>query len=121
MVIDDVHEVKISYGKLFMADNDKFKNEIIWAINCDGLKTSAYGNTTFFVHAACGDDASEYGVGGGWYGYRATKGLADKFDNNIVKVDTSVFNASRITKVVGTIARKGIESEGRPYRKACML
>jgi hypothetical protein len=49
------------------------------------------------------------------------KGLADKFDNNIVKVDTSVFNASRITKVVGTIARKGIESEGRPYRMACML
>ena len=49
------------------------------------------------------------------------KGLADKFDNDIVKVDTSVFNASRITKVVGTIARKGIESEGRPYRMACML
>ena len=49
------------------------------------------------------------------------KGLAEKFDNDIVKVDTSVFNASRITKVVGTIARKGIESEGRPYRMACML
>ena len=49
------------------------------------------------------------------------KGLAKKFDNDIVKVDTSVFNASRITKVVGTIARKGIESEGRPYRMACML
>ena len=49
------------------------------------------------------------------------KGLAKKFDNDIVKVDTSVFNASRITKVVGTIARKGTESEGRPYRMACML
>jgi hypothetical protein len=49
------------------------------------------------------------------------KSLAEKFDNDIVKVDTSVFNASRITKVVGTIARKGIESEGRPYRMACML
>lgn len=49
------------------------------------------------------------------------KGLAEKFDNEIVKVDTSVFNASRITKVVGTIARKGIESEGRPYRMACVL
>ena len=49
------------------------------------------------------------------------KSLAEKFDNDIVKVDTSVFNASRITKVVGTIARKGTESEGRPYRMACML
>lgn len=49
------------------------------------------------------------------------KGLATKFDNNIVKVDTCVFNASRITKVVGTIARKGEESAERPYRIARFL
>ena len=49
------------------------------------------------------------------------KGLATKFDNNIVKVDTCVFNASRITKVVGTIARKGEESAERPYRMARFL
>jgi hypothetical protein len=34
-------------------------------------------------------------------------GLGDKFDNNVVKIDRSVFNASRITKVVGTKAYKG--------------
>ena len=44
--------------------------------------------------------------------------LAAKFDNADVKVDTAVFNASRITKVPGTIMRKGMESEGRPYRMA---
>lgn len=44
--------------------------------------------------------------------------LAAKFDNADVKVDTAVFNASRITKVPGTIMRKGKESEGRPYRMA---
>ncbi len=44
--------------------------------------------------------------------------LADRFDNDTVKVDRGVFNASRITKVPGTIARKGLESEGRPYRMA---
>jgi len=44
--------------------------------------------------------------------------LASKFNNSIVEIDTSVFNASRITKMPGTIARKGIESEGRPYRMA---
>ncbi len=70
------------YAKLFMADNDKYNNEIIWAINCDGLRTQAYGNTTFFVHAACGDDAGEYGVGGGWYGYRATSALGNLFPKN---------------------------------------
>ncbi len=44
--------------------------------------------------------------------------LARKFDNAQVKVDTVVFNASRITKVPGTIMRKGVESEGRPFRMA---
>ena len=47
--------------------------------------------------------------------------LANKFDNETVKIDTVVFNASRITKVVGTIARKGFESEGRPYRMAQVI
>lgn len=49
------------------------------------------------------------------------KNLATEFDNGIVQIDAGVFNASRITKVVGTIARKGLESEGRPYRMARVL
>ena len=49
------------------------------------------------------------------------RALASKFDNSVVAIDTVVFNASRITKVVGTVARKGDESEGRPYRMARML
>lgn len=44
--------------------------------------------------------------------------LARRFDNSIAGVDTSVSNASRITKVPGTIMHKGQESEGRPYRMA---
>ena len=42
--------------------------------------------------------------------------LGDKFDNAHVKVDRSVYNASRITKIIGTTAKKGIESPGRSYR-----
>lgn len=49
------------------------------------------------------------------------KKLAAKFDNSLVKIDTSVFNASRITKVVGTVARKGKSSEDRPYRMAKLV
>ena len=49
---------------------------------------------------------------------RTLNNLAFLFDNGIVEVDTSVYNASRITKVPGTIARKGLESEDRPYRMA---
>ena len=46
------------------------------------------------------------------------KQLAAEFNNGLVKIDTTVSNASRITKVVGTIARKGIETDDRPYRMA---
>lgn len=46
------------------------------------------------------------------------KELADRFNNSIVKVDTVVFNASRITKVPGTIAYKGTATQTRPYRMA---
>ena len=62
-----------------MADNEKQKDEFMFAVACDGLRTQAYGNTTFFVHASCGDDFAEYGVDGGWYGYRATAALGNLF------------------------------------------
>ena len=44
--------------------------------------------------------------------------LAERFDNDTYKVDTCVYNASRITKVPGTVARKGIESQDCPYQIA---
>lgn len=47
--------------------------------------------------------------------------LANKFNNDIVAVDTVVFNASRITKVPGTIARKGPNTAERPHRMAVVL
>lgn len=80
-VIDGGYALHNDYGQLFMADNDKRKDEFMFAVNCDGAKTQAYGNTTFFVHAAAGADNDDYGVGGGWNGYRATKGLADQFSD----------------------------------------
>ncbi len=44
--------------------------------------------------------------------------LAAKFNNNVVGIDTIVYNAARITKVPGTIMRKGEETAERPYRRA---
>ena len=49
---------------------------------------------------------------------KVLKLLAKRFNNSEVNIDTVVYNASRITKVPGTIARKGEETEDRPYRKA---
>ncbi len=109
-VINGGYTLKSGYGKLFMADNDKQKDEFIFAINCDGLHTQAYGNTTFFIHAACGDDASEYGAGGGWYGYRATQALtnlfADKSGNSDQRAlfTTSKFGTSNAQTSIGDVS-----------------
>lgn len=86
-VIAAGYVLKPGYPKLFMADNDKQKDEFIYAINCDGLRTKSYGNTSFLVHAASGDDHDEYGVAGGWYGYRTTKQFADLFADKTGNTD----------------------------------
>ena len=46
------------------------------------------------------------------------RNLAKTFNNGVVEIDTSVYNASRITKMPGTVMRKGVETEDRPYRMA---
>lgn len=99
-VIDAGYRLKPGYQKLFMADNDKQKDEFIFVITCDGFHTQAYGNTTFLAHAPSGDDHDDYGVGSGWNGYRATASLANLFADKTGATDnralftTSKYNAS---------------------------
>ena len=99
-VIAGGYSLQPNYRQLFMADNDKRKDEFMFAITCDGSRTQAYGNTTFLIHAPAGDDFKEYGANSGWGGYRATKGLADLFSDLSGNTDkratftTSVFNTS---------------------------
>ena len=80
-VIAAGYVLKSGYAKLFMADNDKQKDEFIYAINCDGLRTQSFGNTTFLIHAPAGDDAADYGASGGWYGYRTTTAFTALFSD----------------------------------------
>jgi hypothetical protein len=47
--------------------------------------------------------------------------LADIFNTDLVEVDTKVSDAGRMTKIPGTIARKGKESVDRPYRQAVVV
>ena len=49
------------------------------------------------------------------------KSLAQRYDEPGCKVDTSVFNASRIWKMPGTFVRKGYSTDERPHRKAKIL
>jgi len=47
--------------------------------------------------------------------------LDSKFSDDKVKVDTSTFNAGRIWKIYGTMARKGSNTTDRPHRMAKIL
>jgi hypothetical protein len=46
------------------------------------------------------------------------RNLKAKFSGNGLSVDTTVSNASRVTKLPGTLARRGTEVENHPYRVA---
>ena len=97
-VIAGGYSLQPSYAQLFMADNDKRKDEFIFAVPIDGLHTQGYGNTTFFTHAASGDEAfTDYGVsGGGWYGYRATSALVNLFTDKTGATDKrAMFTTSK--------------------------
>lgn len=49
------------------------------------------------------------------------KSLDVMFSNSMAQVDKSVFNASRITKLYGTFARKGRSTEERPHRQSGIM
>lgn len=49
---------------------------------------------------------------------RVLQVLADKFNDDTVKVDTTVYNPSRIWKLYGTKACKGDDTPDRPHRMA---
>ena len=74
------YTLESKYANLFLADNNK-SNEIIFAVNQDGLNTRTWGGTTFLVHAPVGGTMvpADFGIDGGWGGLRVTKEFVGKF------------------------------------------
>ncbi len=74
------YSLETEYRNNFTADND-LSNEIIFAINFDGTRTTTWGGTTFLVHAAIGGsmDPADWGVDSGWWGLRTTSQFVDLF------------------------------------------
>ena len=46
--------------------------------------------------------------------------LAERFSDDVVELDSSVYNASRITKLYGTVAVKGDVMPDRPHRRTML-
>jgi len=104
-VINAGYTLSANYSHLFMADNDKETNEMIFAINCDGLRIRGVGNTTFFLHAASKSDFPEYGTNEGWAGYRGTLAFGNVFADKSGTTDkralftTSLYNTNNLLPI----------------------
>ena len=72
-----------AYQELFLADNDKCTDEIIFAIQQDGLYTQSYGCTNYLIFASTGGqmDPDVMGISSGWGGLRMTPEFYNKFSD----------------------------------------
>ena len=70
----------------------------------------------YHVYYGLDEDALEHSSANRVLRRTVLKCLADKFDTPSNKIDRCVHNASRVTKFIGTVARKGKDSKERPYR-----
>ena len=52
---------------------------------------------------------------------RVLLALCERYSDDSVTVDRAVHNPSRITKVIGTLARKGDDTPDRPHRRSELL
>ena len=70
-----------AYQELFLADNNRCTDEIIFAIEQDGVNTTSYGATNYLIFASTGGemDPDEMGISSGWGGLRTTPEFYDKF------------------------------------------
>ncbi|MBQ9660326.1 MAG: RagB/SusD family nutrient uptake outer membrane protein [Bacteroidales bacterium] len=70
-----------AYQDLFLADNDSCTDEIIFAIQQDGVNTTSYGATNYLIFASTGGsmDPAELGISSGWGGIRTTPQFYNKF------------------------------------------
>ena len=72
------------YQELFLADNDRCTDEIIFAVQQDGLYTQSYGVTNYIIFASTGGemDPDQIGISSGWGGLRMTPEFYAKFTND---------------------------------------
>ena len=73
-----------AYQELFLADNDRCTDEIIFAVEQDGVNTTSYGATNYLIFASTGGamDPDEMGISSGWGGLRMTPEFYGKFSSD---------------------------------------
>ena len=114
-ILGEGYQLHSNYQGLFLTDNHN-SPEIIFPIACDGLNTQSWGGMTFMVHAFMvgSVNSAEFGVNGGWNGYRATKAFTDKFVADSLESDRFIYHIPGQTQEITTI---GTAAEGWPMVK----
>ena len=71
-----------AYQELFLADNDRCTDELIFVVEQNGTQTASYGATNYLIFAATGDtmDPAAVGISSGWGGIRTTPEFYEMFD-----------------------------------------
>ncbi len=92
-IINAGYSLAPDYDHLFLADNGKlneYREEVIFTVNFDGIRTTTYGGTDFIIHAAVGGDMKpeDFGIAGGWGGLRVTSAFVNKFDDTSGDTDS---------------------------------
>lgn len=81
-VINSNYTLKPDYQHLFLADNDVVRDEIIFSINYDAIRTQNFGGTTFIINSSTSGAMNPASLGipnGGWGGNRSRATLPQKF------------------------------------------
>lgn len=75
------YSISDEYLHNFVADNNT-SDEMIFAINYDGINTKTYGGMTYVILSQIGGSmpTDMFGVGSAWAGLRTTSALVEKFD-----------------------------------------
>lgn len=106
-VIDAGYSLETNYNWLFLNDNYKSKNELIFTINYDGQYSQNYGGTNYIVWAGSASDVGVNTVGvTGWGGNRTTKNLPNLFPdiNGTADKRANFFKGSRNIEIVDRVA-----------------
>lgn len=115
------------YQELFLADNDKRTDEIIFAIEQDGIDTQSYGVTNYLIFAFTGGTMKpdDLGISSGWAGCRMTPEFYHKFtandDRAIFWTDgqtEDVTDMGDFANGIGFQKYKNITSDGNPGKAA---
>ena len=122
-IIADGYTLHPDYQELFLADNDKCTDEIIFAFQQDGVDTQSYGVTNFIIFASTGGtmDPAAIGISSGWGGIRTTPEFYDSFQAGDKR---SLFHTDGQNKEINDISVftdgyafmkfKNINSDGTP-------